>query len=79
MRCQRCQGCMINDQFMDILNGTGEMDFRGWRCMNCGAITDPVIVRHHQSAASIPTKSRRRWWGALSYVPVRDEVDSVLP
>ena len=78
MRCQRCQGYMINDQFMDILNGRRD-NFKGWRCMNCGDITDPVIVRHHQSAASIPAKSRRRWWGALSYVPVREEVDRVLP
>jgi hypothetical protein len=63
MRCQRCQGCMISDHFMDLMNVTGEMDFNGWRCLNCGNITDPVIVRHHQSIASIPTKSRRRWWG----------------
>lgn len=62
MRCRRCQGYMINDHFMDILNG-GEMAFKGWRCLNCGDITDPVIVRHHQVAASSPAKSKRRWWG----------------
>ena len=65
MRCQRCQGWMITDHFMDILNVSGQMDFTGWRCLNCGEIIDPVIVRHHQSAVSIPVKSSRRRWGAF--------------
>ena len=56
MRCQRCQGCMIIDHFMDLLNVSGEMDFKGWRCLNCGDITDPVIVRHHQLAPSASAK-----------------------
>ena len=64
MRCQRCQGWMIRDHFMDLLNGSGELDFNGWRCLNCGDIKDPVIVRHHQFPTSTPAKSRRRWWGA---------------
>lgn len=63
MRCQRCLGCMVREHFMDVLNVSGEMDFTGWRCVNCGDITDPIIVRHHQSAANPPAKSRRRWWG----------------
>jgi hypothetical protein len=54
---------MISDNFIDLLNVTGEIDFKGWRCLNCGDITDPVIVRHHQSAARPPAQSRRRWWG----------------
>jgi hypothetical protein len=53
---------MISDNFMDLLNVTGEIDFKGWRCLNCGEITDPVIVRHHQLAERPPAQSRRRWW-----------------
>jgi len=64
MQCQRCQGYMINDHFMDILNVSGEMDFTGWRCLNCGDITDPIIASHHESAECAPTKSKRRWCGA---------------
>lgn len=63
MQCQRCQGCMIGDHSMDLLNVTGEIVFTGWRCLNCGNITDPVIVGHHQSTAGVPAQSRRRWWG----------------
>jgi len=62
MQCQRCRGYLISDHFMDILNVSGEMNFTGWRCLNCGDITDPVIVRHHQAAPSGPAKSKRRWW-----------------
>jgi hypothetical protein len=76
MRCQRCHGCMISDHFMDILNVSGEMDFKGWRCLNCGDITDSVIVHHQEVAARAPAKSRRRWWGITlmaSCIPVCGE------
>lgn len=62
MQCQRCHGYMVGDHFMDLLNVTGEIVFNGWRCLNCGNIADPVIVRHHQSTEGVPAKSRRRWW-----------------
>ncbi|TKS63137.1 MAG: hypothetical protein EWM73_01792 [Nitrospira sp.] len=80
MRCQRCQGCMISDYFMDLRNVSGELDFKGWRCLNCGDISDPVIVRHHQLAAIVPAKSKRRWWGITlmhSCIPVREETEGV--
>lgn len=64
MQCRRCQGYLITDHFMDILSVSGEVNFTGWRCLNCGDITDPVIVRHHQVARRAPAKSKRRWWGA---------------
>jgi hypothetical protein len=54
---------MVHDHFMDILNAGGEMDFIGWRCLNCGNITDPVILQHHHLATIAPAKSKRRWWG----------------
>ena len=57
---------MVSDHFMDFLNGSNELDFTGWRCLNCGDITDPVIVRHQQLVASIPAKSKRRWWAGPS-------------
>jgi hypothetical protein len=63
MQCQRCQGYLITEHFIDMLSASGEMDFKGLRCLNCGDITDPIIVRHHQSAAYAPLKSKRRWWG----------------
>lgn len=61
MRCQRCRGCMVRDHFMDVLNVSGEMDFEGWRCLNCGDITDPVIVRHQHSPPIVSARPKRRW------------------
>lgn len=43
MRCQRCESEMISDRFMDLGDDTGRFVFRGWRCMICGNISDPVI------------------------------------
>lgn len=57
---------MVRDHFMDVRHVSSEMTFAGWRCVNCGDITDPVIARHHQSTASVPATSKRRWWGPRS-------------
>ena len=59
MRCPRCDGLMVHEKFED-LGGLGSCDheYAGWRCINCGAIVDPVIAAHRrlpsQAAASNP-------------------------
>lgn len=70
MQCQRCHGYMVGDHFIDILNVSGELDFKGWRCLNCGDILDPVIVRHHLSARRVPVRPRSRQRG-----PIRTRAD----
>ena len=37
---------MVNDSYMDILNNVGEFKFSGKRCVQCGAVVDPVILRN---------------------------------
>ncbi len=46
MRCVRCQGLMVRDHFYDLLDDTGLLSIRGWRCVNCGNILDPLILRN---------------------------------
>ncbi len=48
-RCERCQGLMVQDQSLDLL-GTGD-DFSVWiwRCISCGNIVDPVILRNRRA------------------------------
>jgi len=59
MRCLRCDGLMVREKFED-LGGLGSTDheYAGWRCINCGAIVDPVIAAHRhptpQAADSNP-------------------------
>ena len=60
MRCARCGGLMVREQFEGLGGGLGSSDheYAGWRCINCGAIVDPVIAAHRrltsQAAASNP-------------------------
>ena len=58
MRCTRCGGLMVFEEFEDFVLRSGGDGFWGQRCINCGAIVDPVIARHRcltsQPAASTP-------------------------
>jgi hypothetical protein len=40
---------MVPDQFYDLLNDGGYWRFDGWRCLCCGNILDPVIIRNQQA------------------------------
>ena len=59
MTCLRCEGFMVREKF-ENLEGlwSSDYEFTGWRCLNCGAIVDPVIAAHRrltsQAAASNP-------------------------
>jgi len=39
---------MVNDFCMDLLNGTGELEFAAKRCVQCGEVVDPVIARNRR-------------------------------
>ena len=58
MRCTRCGGLMVFEEFEDFVLGSGGDEFWGQRCINCGAIVDLVIAAHRrltsQAAASSP-------------------------
>ena len=44
--CTRCGGLMVNDFCLDLLNSTGELEFAAKRCVQCGEVVDPVILRN---------------------------------
>jgi DNA-directed RNA polymerase subunit RPC12/RpoP len=47
MRCARCGGLMVREQFEDLgALGLSDHEDAGWRCITCGAIVDPVIAAH---------------------------------
>ena len=59
MRCSRCDGLMVHEEFEDFeVPGSSDHAHAGWRCINCGAIVDPVIAAHRrltsQAAVSDP-------------------------
>ena len=44
--CARCGGLMVIDFYMDLLFCIGEREFAAQRCVQCGEIVDPVILRN---------------------------------
>ena len=44
--CTRCSGLMVTDFYMDLLFCIGETEFAAQRCVQCGEIVDPVILRN---------------------------------
>lgn len=46
MRCTRCQGLMVVDDLVDLQESCLPMWMRGLRCVACGNIVDPIIMRN---------------------------------
>jgi len=46
MECLRCHGMMVVERFEDLRGDPHHISFHGWRCVCCGNIVDPVIIRH---------------------------------
>ena len=51
MKCHRCHGLMVVDHFIDM-EETGGLWMRGWRCVTCGEVVDPMIMRHRMLSQS---------------------------
>jgi RNase P subunit RPR2 len=59
MTCQRCDGLMVQERYDNLELDSAGYEISGWRCLNCGAIVDPVIAVHHQTVRK--TKPDRLW------------------
>jgi hypothetical protein len=46
MRCERCDGLTINAYFSGGLTVIEAWEYDGRKCLNCGYITDPLILRN---------------------------------
>ena len=46
MKCRRCEGLTIDVSFSGGLFATGAWEYDGWKCMNCGFVTDPLIEKN---------------------------------
>jgi ribosomal protein S27AE len=58
--CTRCGGFMVNDSYLDLLNNVGESKFAAKRCVQCGEVVDPVILRNratrHEAMMAPPAR-----------------------
>jgi hypothetical protein len=46
--CHRCGGFMVRTWNEDPLEVTGQTEFVGFRCVQCGNVIDSVILRNRQ-------------------------------
>jgi hypothetical protein len=46
MECTKCDGLMVADNLLDMQESSIPMWMKGWRCVSCGNIVDPLIQRH---------------------------------
>ncbi len=44
--CPRCRNVMVEEYFQDLRDDTGSLRFKGWRCIICGEILDPIILQN---------------------------------
>jgi hypothetical protein len=49
MQCTRCNGLMVTDNLIDIKESSIPMWMKGWRCVSCGNIVDPLIQQHRMT------------------------------
>lgn len=49
MTRQRCDGLMVREQYDSLEFDSAGYETSGWRCLNCGAIVDPVIATRGQT------------------------------
>ena len=47
-RCSRCGGLMVTEQCFDLRDDTGHIDFLARRCVQCGDLVDPLILRNRR-------------------------------
>jgi len=66
MNCLRCQSPMMSEVFQNLSGDAGVVWFTGWRCIVCGDMVDPIILKHRQRAQPPPiSRTRRRFTVAL--------------
>jgi hypothetical protein len=58
MNCPRCDGLIVSDYSIDQQAGLSS-GFPGWRCVNCGMISDDVIHKNQLAALAL-RKSQRQ-------------------
>lgn len=71
MHCTRCEGLMVVDDLIDMQESSIPMWMRGWRCVACGNIVDPLIQRHRMV--------QRSGVGRLAVAAKKEEPREIAP
>ena len=57
--CARCGGLMVAEFCLDMLDDTGKLSFLARRCVQCGEVVDPIILKNRQHP-TVYTSSKSR-------------------
>lgn len=49
--CTRCGGLIVVEHYIDLQDDTGQIGLTAWRCMSCGEVIDPTILRNREKPA----------------------------
>ena len=72
MNCPRCRGLMVRDDFLDLQDEVGQRWFVARRCLICGEVLDPVILKN-RSARPKPMVDRGRQWPKVQRVTTGEQ------
>jgi len=53
MTCNRCRGLMVGEYCQDMLE-SGLSRIWVWRCIGCGDLMDPLILKNRRSNPLLP-------------------------
>jgi hypothetical protein len=59
-QCWRCGGLLVIAHCLDLLDDTGQLDFKALRCVQCGEVVDPIILYNRQVGPEGIHGARRR-------------------
>jgi hypothetical protein len=60
IRCDRCEGTMSFESFNNTSREGEEWSYKGWRCLFCGEIVDPLILFNRYRLGEEKVAKRRK-------------------
>ncbi len=61
MACRRCHGLTVVDHFIDMQDNGGHLWLCAWRCVNCGDVVEPGILRNRLAKRSLMGRLVDKW------------------
>ena len=57
--CRRCNGLMVREDCFDLLDS--QIELAALRCIQCGDLVDPVILRNRSNPSTALAKRHGKW------------------
>ncbi len=64
--CIRCGGLMVTEFCLDLFDDTGKLSFLARRCVQCGDLVDPIILKNRHHPETVVNQTCRKIRAHLS-------------